>query len=77
MISGSIPAVSMLRHSFSMYALFVHSTIFSLSACFVNSLPEVTFQIALIFNLDETKSTGFQFGSDYSRINFLPVDNSN
>jgi hypothetical protein len=43
----SIPAATTMRSSLSMYVFFVNN-IFFLTACFVNSSPEVTFRIALV-----------------------------
>jgi hypothetical protein len=43
----SIPAVTTMRRSLSMYVFFVNNTFF-LIACFVNSSPEVTFRIVLV-----------------------------
>jgi hypothetical protein len=49
MTVASIPAVTMLRSSLNMCIFFVHNQIvYLLVACFVTSLAEVTFQIALI-----------------------------
>jgi hypothetical protein len=46
--STSIPAVTTLRSSLSMYIFFVYNNYF-LTACFVNSSPKVTFRIAIVF----------------------------
>jgi hypothetical protein len=47
--SASVPAVTVLRSSLSMYVFFfVHNKFCFLIACFVNSSPEDTFRIALI-----------------------------
>jgi hypothetical protein len=43
----SVPAVTMLRSSVSMYVFFVHNKFF-LIACFGDSSLEVTFRIALV-----------------------------
>jgi hypothetical protein len=51
MTSASILAVTTLRSSFSIYIFFVYNKIFFHIACFVNSSPEVTFQIVLVFFL--------------------------
>jgi hypothetical protein len=48
MTGASMLAVTKLRSSLSMYVFFVHNHFFLL-ACLVNSKPEVTFWIALIF----------------------------
>jgi hypothetical protein len=48
MTSASIPTVTTLRSSLSMYVFFFVYNIISLMACFVNSSLEVTFQIALV-----------------------------
>jgi hypothetical protein len=45
-ISASIPAVTMLRSSLSMYVFLVNNNFF-LIACFVNSSPEAALRIAL------------------------------
>jgi hypothetical protein len=45
MTSASVPAVTMLSSSLSVYVFFIYNNFFH---CFVNSSPEVTFQIALI-----------------------------
>jgi hypothetical protein len=49
MTSASILVVTTFRSSLSMYVFFVYNNIFFLIACFVNSSPEVTFQIALVY----------------------------
>jgi hypothetical protein len=46
--SASIPAVTTLRSSLSMYVFFVYNNFFSLVACFRKRFPEAAFQIALI-----------------------------
>jgi hypothetical protein len=45
--SATVPSVTSLRSSLSMYIFFVYNK-FSCSHCFVNSSAEVTFRIALV-----------------------------
>jgi hypothetical protein len=46
--SASIPVVTVLRSSLSMYVFFVYNKFSFFVACFVNSSLEVTFWIALV-----------------------------
>jgi hypothetical protein len=63
--SASVPAVTTLRSSLSMYVLFVHNNMFSLVACFVNSSPEFTFQIILLYTV-----TLHKFSDQFSRSKY-------
>jgi hypothetical protein len=56
MTSASIPTVTTLRSSLSMDVFFVYNKFVFLIACFVNSSPEVTLQIALDIILSSTYS---------------------
>jgi hypothetical protein len=48
---ASIPALTMLRSNLSMYVYFICNKIFCLIAYSVNSSPEVTFVVALVFSI--------------------------
>jgi hypothetical protein len=48
--SASIPEVTMLRSSLGAYTFFICNKIVFLIACFVNSSPEVTFRIAIVYS---------------------------
>jgi hypothetical protein len=49
MTNASILVVTTLRSSWSMYVFLIRNKCFFLVVCFVNSSPEVTFRIALVF----------------------------